>query len=300
MKIVFCFLIFVALFVPLIGASAGVNPGLPNTGQPEPGAPPRDARQARSSVTLTASQVSSAVDIEAAIIQATAGGTRQGMVTLDGKKGAFVFTGDDRSVNIFVSNMTLRGVNQPVIRNCDDGLFFDNFPLVNIQVEGIAFLCSGDGVEASGSFQDMTLRSNLFQAANNGIGVAGGSSEWLITGNTIQAGWNAVSISGAKNVTINDNHLAGSIGVALMGCSGSQVRRNAIDGGYQGVLLGQESWQNLVQSNTISGVSTAGITLAPGSVRNRVLSNSVLCAAGSACQTIDAQGKGNVVEKNRP
>ena len=97
--------------------------------------------------------MSSAVDIEAAIIQATAEGTRQGMVTLDGKKGAFVFTGEDRSVNIFVSNLTLRGVNQPVIQNCDDGLFFDNFPLENVQVEGITFLCSGDGVEASGSFQ---------------------------------------------------------------------------------------------------------------------------------------------------
>ncbi len=305
MKIAVCFLIFVALFIPLIGASAGVNSGshndnIPDTGQPEPGDTPRAGRQSSSAVTLTASQVSSAVDIEAAIIQATAEGTRQGMVTLDGKKGAFVFTGEDRSVNIFVSNLTLRGVNQPVIQNCDDGLFFDNFPLENVQVEGITFLCSGDGVEASGSFQDVTLRNNLFQAANNGIGLGGGSSEWQITGNTIQAGWNAITIHGAKNIMINDNHLAGSIGVALMGCSGSQVRRNAIGGSYQGVLLGQESWQNLVQSNTIIGVSAAGVALEPGSVRNRVLSNSVLCAAGSDCLTVDAQGKGNVIEKNRP
>ncbi len=41
-------------------------------------------------VILTADQVTSAVDIEAAIINATAGGNRFGTVILDGSKGPFV------------------------------------------------------------------------------------------------------------------------------------------------------------------------------------------------------------------
>jgi hypothetical protein len=73
---------------------------------------------------------------------------------------------DDKSLNIFVSNLTLRGINQAIIDPCDDGLFFDDFPLHDILVEGITFLCTGDGVEATGTFKGVTLRDNFFLARN--------------------------------------------------------------------------------------------------------------------------------------
>jgi hypothetical protein len=253
--------------------------------------------QSKNVITLTADQVDSADDIEAAIIQVTAQGKRAGTVILNGRKGHFVFTGEDRSLNLFVSNLILRGENRAAIENCDDGLFFDDFPLKHILVEGIAFLCSGDGAEASGAFQDVTLRNNLFQAGNNGISLGGSSSGWLIRDNLIQAGGDGIRMAGASKVVISNNHLAGNIGVVLLQCSQSQVRRNAIRAVYQGVLLGQESWQNMVQANMILGVSAAGIALEPGVNGNRVLVNRVLCAAGANCQTVDAAPE--VAEMNK-
>ena len=254
-------------------------------------------------ITLTADQVDSADDIEAAIIKVTAQGTRPGTVILNGRKGAFVFTGDDKSLNLFVSDLTIRGENQAVIQNCDDGLFFDDFPLHTISVEGIAFLCTGDGVEASGAFQDVTLRNNMFRVGNNGVGTNGSSSGWLVSGNLIQAGGDGIRMAGADKVVITSNHLSGNIGIALLGCSQSQVRRNSIQAATQGVLLGQEAWKNMVQANTILRVSAAGIALEPGVTGNRVLANRVLCAARAECLTVDAAPETaamNTIAGNRP
>lgn len=255
-------------------------------------------------VTITANAVTGAQDIEAAIIRATNHGAYPGTVILDGREGPFVFTEEDKSINIFVSNLTLRGANQAVIDGCDDGLFFDDFPLQHISVEGITFLCSGDGVEASGSFQDVTLRDLIIRAQNNGIGVGGSSSRWTISGNLVQAAGDALSLRGAANMVISDNHLAAdNIAVVLMASTSVQVQRNALHAGYQGVLLGQETWRSQVQNNTILGVSASGIALEPGVVRNRVLANSVLCAHGAACLTVDAMpdvAKANTIEGNRP
>lgn len=239
-------------------------------------------------ITLTAGQVDSADDIEAAIIRVTAKDTRPGTIILDGRNGAFVFSGADRSLNIFVSNLVLRGVNQAVIENCDDGLFFDDFPLAHILIEEIAFLCTGDGLEAAGAFRDVTLRNNMFRAGNNGIGAVGPSSGWLITGNLIQADWDGIRMTGAEKVVITSNHLSGKIGIGLLQCSQFRVRRNAIQATYQGVLLGQESRKNMVQANTFLGVSAAGIALEPGVTGNWILANRVLCASGMSCLTVDA------------
>jgi hypothetical protein len=277
MKPVTCFLVLVLLAFPFQSASA--------------------KSLSKNVVTLTAGEVDSADDIEAAINNITLNGTRPGTVILDGQDGAFLFTGDDRSLNIFVSSLTLRGINQAVIENCDDGLFFDDFPLKHILVEGIAFLCTGDGLEASGVFQDVTLRNNFFWARNNGIGMGGHSKEWLIEGNYIQAGWDGISMTGAVNVVITNNYLSGNIGIVLMGCSQLQVRRNTIQAMYQGVLLGQESWENLAQANTILGVTIAGISLEHGVVGNRILANRVMCASGMTCLTVEALP--DVVESNK-
>ena len=94
-------------------------------------------------VTLDASQVTSASDIEQAIETATAYGTRPGTVILDGSQGKFEYDGADRSINLYYSNITLRGVNKATIGNCDDGVFFDDFTVNNIVIEGIGFACLG-------------------------------------------------------------------------------------------------------------------------------------------------------------
>lgn len=283
MNLITCFLILGLLFGPVQPAAA--------------------ENLEKNVITLTARQVDSADDIEAAIIKVTAEGKRPGTVILDGQKGVFVFSGDDRSLNLFVSNLVLRGKNQAVIEACDDGLFFDDFPLKHILVEGIVFLCNGNGVVASGAFQDVTLRDNVFRARNNGISTGGASSGWQITDNLIQGGGDGIHMAGAEKVVISNNHLSGNIGISLLQCSQSQVRRNSIQAAYQGVLLGQESWKNMVQANTILGVSAAGIALEPGVTNNRVLANRVLCTSGSNCQTVDASpdvAEMNTIAGNRP
>jgi hypothetical protein len=277
MKLATSFLILVLIIVPVQSASVKYLP--------------------KNEVILTAGNIDSADDIEAAIIDVTASGTRPGTVILDGQDGAFVLSGDDRSLNIFVSSLTLRGINQAWIANCDDGLFFDDFPLKHILVEGIAFLCTGDGVEATGSFQDVTLRNNIFTAGNNGIGISGHSSDWLIEANLVHAGWDGIIMTGADGVVIAKNHLSGNHGIVLKACSQAQVRHNTIQATYQGVLLGQESWENTVNANTILGVNAAGIALEPGVISNRILANRVICAVGMCCLTVDALP--NVVEVNK-
>lgn len=254
-------------------------------------------------VTLTAKQVDGAEDIEAAIQQATQGGTRRGTVTLDGRDGAFVFTGSDRSINLFVSNLTLIGANQAVIQNCNDGLFIDDFPLKNILVEGIAFFCAGDGLEAAGSFQNVTLRGNMFQAGGNGIVLAGASSGWLIAGNVIQAGADGILMNGAQKTVVSANHVSGAVGISIAACDQSQVRQNAIQARQQGVLLGQGATRNIVQANTIIGASPAGIALQAGVSGNRVLSNRVLCASSASCQAVSAAANEmemNTIRGNQP
>ena len=282
MKNVIRILVLVMLFVPFQFASA--------------------ESKKQNVITLTADQVDSADDIEAAIISATAQGTRPGTVILDGRNGAFVFSGEDRSLNLFVSNLNLRGVYEAVIENCDDGLFFDDFPLKNILVEGISFVCTGDGVEAAGAFKNVTLANNMFRAGNNGIGTNGASSDWLIRDNVIWADLDGIQMSGAEKVEITKNQIHGYVGVSLLQTSQITVRRNEIGAVYQGVFLGQESWRDWVLANHISGVSAAGVALEVGVARNLIVANRVECADGIDCLRIDAApetAKINIIAGNR-
>jgi len=246
------------------------------------------ARTEKNIVTLTAKQVDGANDIEEAIISVTADGVRPGTVILDGNKGAFVLTDLDRSINIFVSDLTLRGVNHARIENCDDGLFFDDFSLKLIVVEDIAFFCAGDGIEASGAFKEITIRDNLFRTVNNGISLGGASKGWLITGNTFIADGDGMVISSADAFMIAGNHISGNMGIVVAGCSNSQVRNNVIKAAYQGVSLIQESWRNEVQSNIILDVNHSGIGLADDVTGNRIMANRIFCAAGFKCLAVDA------------
>lgn len=217
---------------------------------------------------------------------------------LYGAKGTFRLIADDKSINIFVSDLTLRGKNNAIITGCDEGLFFDDFPLKHILIEEITFNCYGDEVEAPVSFQDISIRINLFQVGGSGILVHGSSRNRVISNNTIQARDNGIWVFNGQKTTITSNHLAGGkTGVLLQAASAIQVRRNFIYAGIQSVFLEQESWNNLVQGNSILGVQLAGIVLSPDVMDDRVLVNRALCAVGLTCQTISASEA--TLEKNK-
>ncbi len=255
-------------------------------------------------ITLTADQVTGAMDIEMTINVATANGTRPGTVILDGSKGPFNLITDDRSINIFVSDLILRGTNNAILSGCDDGLFFDDFPLKHILIEGITFRCTGDGIDAPVSYKDVTIRNNLFQVKRTGILVHGQASDWMIANNDIQAGDNAIWVMLGHDMTIFNNRMSGHFsGVTLQGAGGIQVRHNSIYADIQGVHLYQEAWDNVVQGNSILGVSLAGIVLENDTTGNRILANKVLCAAGAECQTVsadDAASENNKIAGNKP
>jgi len=255
-------------------------------------------------VTIYADQVTSAVDIEAAINTATAQGTRPGTVILDGSKGPFILTADDKSINIFASNLNLRGKNNAIVSGCDDGLFFDDFPLGHILIEQIAFLCTGDGIDAPVAFDNVIIRNNLFQAGGSGIIIDGPSSNWTISNNIIVARDNGIWVMRGKQITISNNHLASkTTGINLQATSTIRVRNNAINADQQGVSIDKVGRENVVQRNSILGVQAAGIVLTPGVVGNRVLANKVLCDIGATCLTVsadDATSEINIIAGNRP
>jgi len=284
MRLASILLLVTMLFIPFQAASAD-----------------RDAQQ--NVVTLTGDQINSADEIEVAIGSVTAQGTRPGTVILDGRNGPFLFTEDDRSLNIFVSNLTLRGVNHAMVQNCDDGLFFDDFQGKHILVEGVDFFCTGDGVDVIGEFQDVTLRNNTFQAGLSGITIGAASSDWLITENTILGRYYGIWAAGVNQMVIGKNYISGDIGINLQGCSQFQLRNNAIQALHQGVLLTKESQHNKVQSNTILGVDQSGIGLEDGVIENWILANRVFCAPGAECLTVDASPEAfemNRIAGNKP
>lgn len=253
-------------------------------------------------VTLTASQVNAASDIEAAIEKATLSRTQPGTVILDGKEGAFTFTGPDRSINIFVSNLSLIGMNQARIEKCADGLFFESFPYENVLVEGIEFICEGHGIWTGDTYQNVVVQNNLFRTAKAGI-IGGNSSNWLITHNRIETNAVGIEINGAHQYTITNNQVSGSTGILLRACSEFQVRNNALHTFLWGAQLLQESWQNLIQNNLIQGPSEAGIKLGTGVTGNTVLDNQVFCSPGSDCLTVEINNQtaiSNTVLRNFP
>jgi len=249
-------------------------------------------------VTLTADQVSGAMDIELAIAQATADGTRPGTLILDGAAGAFVFTSDDRSINIAVSNLRLLGANFAVIENCADGLFFDNVPGGNVLVEGISFICDGGGVGGLTPFERVVLRGNVFMVGGMGITIHGTPSHWTISGNKFTAGGVGADSVGADGVgmefnggsgfIVTRNEVRSNMGVKMREVSGFDLRSNLIRAADTGVLLTPGATGNKLESNTITGVQRAGIALEPGVKGNLLMGNTVFCAAATACLTIDA------------
>ncbi len=239
-------------------------------------------------IVLTARQVHGANDIESAIISATERGTRPATVVLDGREGPFVLSGVDKSLNIFVSNLTLHGENNAQIVDCDDGLFFEGAPVQHILVENISFICKGDGVDARGAFEDVALRDVAIKADQNGIIVKGASSRWEITRVKIWSGLDGIRLTGVSDFSITKNEISSAnSGIVILGGSGSMVKDNLVQAAKQGILLGQKTTQNIVQANKISGVSLAGIALEPDVTGNRIQANKVDCAQNTGCLSVD-------------
>jgi len=237
-------------------------------------------------VVLTAADVTSAVDIEAAIHLATARGTRPGMIILDGRRGPFTYTGDDRTINIFYSNISLIGINGAILPG---GVFFDGVPADNILIENLVFSClvdHDDCITSLGAHRNVTLRGNLILAHSFGIQIAQ-TGGWLITQNTVQAEGVAVHILEANDVRVASNHLSGHIPLQIEASGKCKAVQNAIQGDWQGVLLARESWGNKIIANSIMGVQASGIALEPDTVGNKVHGNKVTCAIGSDCLTVD-------------
>jgi nitrous oxidase accessory protein NosD len=251
-------------------------------------------------IVLTADMVQDAIDIEAAIIQATGGGARPGLVILDGRGGPFEYAVDamDVDINIFVSNVTLRGVYRASLSG--GAITLDGMKLHNITIESLSMDCPQDCITSpDGLHQNVIVRNNHLQAGNFGIDV-GGTDAWSIKNNRITAGEVAIHLTSTSRIKVFDNQAQGHIAVRLESAEDCQISRNDLSAEWQGVLLTGPSQANQVIANSISGVQASGITLEWDTFRNKVHANRVLCAAGgSSCLVVQDLGTDNHIKGNR-
>lgn len=239
-------------------------------------------------VTLDASRVTSAMDIEQAIDIATANGTRPGIVTLDSSAGEFAYTADDRSINIHHSNITLRSKNGAVIKNCGDGIFFDDLVADNIVIEGIRFIGENGIIAAFGTHRNVTVRNNVFIANSYAIG-ATRAEGWTITGNFAVANATVIQLLESAETRIANNSLIGSspgLGIFLEKSNWNTVDHNMIVNGWQGVLIGWGSSGNRVVNNSIHLIEQSGISFEGNNERNSILANKVSCQPNIECQIV--------------
>lgn len=239
-------------------------------------------------ITLTAADVSSAGDIEVALRQATDNGMHFGAVVLDASGGDFVYSGDDRSINIYLSNAILVSRNGAVIANCADGIFFNGLPADNVTIQGITFRCSTNGViSADYRHSGVRILDNTFEVAEFGIGV-GMAQDWKITGNHISAATPIQLGEGSSGVKIADNTLDGTIGIYLQNADENQIQGNKIRAEWQGVLLGFGSSRNKINANQLSGMENAAFSWEGENHGNKIHGNRAACQSGAACVLINA------------
>ncbi|GAA2037039.1 right-handed parallel beta-helix repeat-containing protein [Polymorphospora rubra] len=151
------------------------------------------------------------------------------------------------------------------------------------------------------------LDNTLADTGDGGIIVSDGSHRNRVEGNTMtRTGDAGVSVedSDGNQVTGNVAHLASDVGVGLSGATGTVVRGNDVRFNPGGVAL-EESSDNLVESNDASRSGGAGISVGAGSLRNRILDNTVHGSAGGGISVdgaaVDPEGNpldGNTVERN--
>lgn len=255
-------------------------------------------------VVLSADQVHTAIDIENALKAATADGTRPGQVVLDGSRGIFQYDsayGNDFDINIFYSDVVLRGDNRAVIQG--GGINLDGMTLENITIQNLGMVCPADCISSpSGIHLGVNIIENWLIANNIGIQVMK-TDEWVIQQNTIQAGSMGIQLVETSGITVKNNRIAGEFPILLQEADHSVIQGNTLLGSWQGVRLLTPSNNNQVISNMILGVQAAGISLEPGTYENHIHSNLVKCARGYACLTVDAPGSAaeeNYIWGNRP
>jgi hypothetical protein len=244
-------------------------------------------------VVLDASQVTSARDIEAAIDTATAYGTRPGIVTLDGSKGKFEYTGDDRSINIYYSNLTIRSFNWATIGNCDDGVFFDDTTANNIVIQGIEFVClAGHAVYAPflGQHHDVILRNNYLESGSApAINLLQGDS-WVITGNQIFSMGTSIYLNETGGTSIHHNRIQANIGIELYNSGyANKVTNNKIISWWQGVVLSGKTLGNTISTNTFDRIQDSGIVFTDIVAGNKVTGNRITCWPEIPCTAVTAE-----------
>jgi hypothetical protein len=234
-------------------------------------------------VVLTADMVHNAVDIEAAINEATNHGTRPGTVILDGRGGPFVYDPDaiDVDVNIFVSDLTLRGAYQARLQG--GGITFDGMDLFNITIEKLWVQCPADCITSpSGLHKNVAIREVRIEAPNYGIAVGS-------------------ELSGAEGWLMEKNRItAGNIAILLLSTAHFKVVNNQLSEAKWGIVLEGTSQANQIIANAILDIREGGIALRPETLENKVHANRVSCAPGvPECVVVDDEGTDNLIQGNR-
>ncbi|MEO3924804.1 right-handed parallel beta-helix repeat-containing protein [Micromonosporaceae bacterium B7E4] len=166
---------------------------------------------------------------------------------------------------------------------------------------------SDGGFLLEDSRDNRLLGNTLADTGDGGILLTEGSHRNRVEGNTMtRTGDAGVSVEDSDAAEVLDNvaHLAADVGVGLSGSTGSVVRDNDVRFNPGGVEL-EQSTGNLVERNDASHSGGAGISVGPGSLRNRIVDNTVHGAAGGGIAVqgaaVDPEGNplgANLVERN--
>jgi hypothetical protein len=269
-------------------------------------------------VTLTANDVTSAVDIEAAIQSATKNGKERGTVILDGREGPFVYVGPDRSINIATSNVTLRGINAAAIANCADGIFFERGRIRNVKILEIGFFCEGGGIRERGGTtpERVMIRGNVITA---GVGIAMGvATNWTISDNTIiipcaicevEVGGVpnfsvGIGIGGARNVRIQENDIRADRAVWFNSADGpstsNHVIANKMSVSEFGIRLLDTSDNRIIRNDIVFAnkvPNSSGIVLDNAS-NNRITRNDI-CFPQRAGMLLGPASFNNIITRNK-
>jgi Right handed beta helix region len=248
--------------------------------------------QPGSMVNLNASQVSSARDIEEAIEAATGFGQHAGIVILDGSQGKFIYTGADRSINIYYSNVTLKGIHGAIIGNCDDGIFFDDVIANNLTIDGLGFVCkAGHGIIAPSlaEHHNGIVRDAYIETGENSAIYLLQGDGWTITNSHIQSYGDAIYLDETGDNFIRNSEIIGGTGIVLYNSGyNNRVVNNHIIAWQHGVLLSGKTLGNKVVNNSIERVQVAGITFTDIVAGNKVISNQVACYPDVVCVAVSA------------
>jgi parallel beta-helix repeat protein len=240
-------------------------------------------------IILTAGEVAGAEDIEYAINIATGYGSHPGTVILDSNQGDFSFQTPDKSINIFVSDITLMSKNGARITNCEGAINFDALPASNVTIQGITFLCNGDGITASDYLnKNIKIQNNTIVVPGIGISFAQ-IEETIIKNNVIESDWGIHLTSDSSYMNMMNNDISSSsIGIFLQNVDENRVVNNHISSVLQGILIGNGSDNNHVIANRIIKVQYSGIALEGNNLNNQIHGNKITCLIIGNCLLIDA------------